>query len=285
MNKTIYRKLFFRNTKTRSVGRSSHSLSKDSLTKNPLLKSWLMTAVLCLPFQFANANQVVHILPLGDSITHAEINRASYRYFLWKKLIDADVKFDFVGSMNTQLDTYSKGDTPQPDYQQQSFDKDHEGHFAWEVNHIWGGRDPNNNTGSGSLGEWMQSYDFDIALLHLGTNDAFMGQDNNQTVFEIKAIIEKLREDNPNVVTLLAKVIPTAKGEREAVAVEQLAELIPAVADEMNTAESPVILVDMFENFDVNELTYDGVHPNEKGEMEMAQRWFNAIMDALPLVK
>lgn len=245
----------------------------------------LMVTTFCLPVQLANADKTINILPLGDSITHAEINRASYRYFLWKKLIDSGVKFDFVGSMNTQLDTYSKGETPQPDYNGQSFDKDHEGHFAWEVNHIWGGRNPNNNTGSGSLGDWMQAYDFDIALVHLGTNDAFMGQNNNQTANEIKAIIEKLREDNPNVVTLLAKVIPTAKGEREAAAVEQLAGLIPAVAQEINTEQSPVILVDMFEGFDVNKLTYDGVHPNEQGEMEMAERWFNAIMDALPLVK
>ena len=245
----------------------------------------LILTPLIVAVQFAYADKTIKILPLGDSITHAEINRASYRYFLWQKLIDAGIDFDFVGSMNTQLDTYSKGDTPQPDYKGQSFDKDHEGHFAWEVNHIWGGRNPNNNTGSGSLGDWMQAYDFDIALVHLGTNDAFMGQDNNQTANELKAIIDKLREDNPNVVILLAKVIPTAKGKREAAAVEQFAGLIPAVAQEMNTEQSPVILVDMFRDFDVNELTYDGVHPNEKGEMEMADRWFSAIMDALPLVK
>ena len=85
--------------------------------------------------------------------------------------------------------------------------------------------------------------------------------------------------------TLLARVIPTAKGEREAAAVEQLASLIPGIIDEITTEASPVILVDMFEGFDVNELTYDGVHPNEKGEMEMADRWFEAIMAALPLVK
>lgn len=255
---------------------------KSSVNKATIL---FAMAMLCLPVQQINADGTIRILPLGDSITHAEINRASYRYFLWKKLIDAGIDFDFVGSMNTQLDTYSKGDTPQPDYNGQSFDKDHEGHFAWEVNHIWGGRNPNNNTGSGSLDDWMQIYDFDIALVHLGTNDAFMGQDNHQTANELKAIIEKLRQDNPYVVTLLAKVIPTAKGEREAAAVEQLAELIPAVAQEMNTDESPVILVDMFKDFDVNELTYDGVHPNEKGEMEMADRWFDAIMEALPLVK
>jgi len=255
------------------------------MNRSSFFSSLFVLVIFLAPVDNVNADRTYNILPLGDSITHAEVNRASYRYFLWKKLIDAGIKVDFVGSMNTQLDTYSKGETPQPDYKGQSFDKDHEGHFAWEVNHIWGGRNPNNNTGSGSLGEWMQGYDFDIALVHLGTNDAFMGQDNNQTLFEIGAIVAKLREDNPNVVTLLARVIPTSKGEREAVAVEQLANLIPTIIDDLNTDESPVVLVDMFDGFNTKELSYDGVHPNEKGEIFMAERWFEAIMGALPLVK
>ena len=33
------------------------------------------------------------ILPLGDSITQAEGNRASYRYPLWQKLVDAGMDF------------------------------------------------------------------------------------------------------------------------------------------------------------------------------------------------
>ena len=227
---------------------------------------------------------VYRILPLGDSITHAEINRASYRYPLWKKLVDSGVKVDFVGSMNTQLDRYSKGETPQPDYKGLKFDKDHEGHFAWEASDIVKGRNPNNKTGSGSLSDWMKAYDFDIALVHLGTNDAFNRQSSEQIAEELRQVIVSLRSDNPNAVILLAKLIPTKRREGDSEAVASVNKVIPEVAKTMNTAESPVLLVDHYSNYDAAKDNYDGVHPNAQGEEKMAQRWFDAIMEALPLV-
>jgi lysophospholipase L1-like esterase len=231
---------------------------------------------------FAEAGSL-KILPLGDSITHAEVNRASYRYPLWKKLIDADIEFDFVGSMDSQLATYSKGTPPQPDYKGHNFDQDHEGHFAWEANDIVNGRNPNNGTGSGSLSQWMLDYDFDIALVHLGTNDAFYRQSNPQVAAELRAVINTLREDNPNAIILLAKVIPTSRSRADQQAVEKINEMIPSVVLQMNNSDSPVILVDHFSGFDANVETYDGVHPNALGEERMAQRWFDAIIASIPL--
>jgi len=230
-------------------------------------------------------NGVVKILALGDSITHAEINRASYRYPLWKKLIDAEIEFDFVGSMNTQLSTYSKGTPPQPDYKGQTFDPDHEGHFAWQASDIAYGRNPNNNTGSGSLSQWLQTYDFDIALIHLGTNDVFYRQSNSRITGELKDVIKALRKDNPNAIILLATLIPTTKKEAYRQGVESLNSVFPALVSEMNTRTSPVILVDHFTGFDVKTETYDGIHPNALGEEKMAQRWYEAIIAALPLMQ
>ena len=51
----------------------------------------------------AAAEKIYRIIPLGNSITQAEINRASFRYPLWKKLVDSNIKFDFVGSMTVNL--------------------------------------------------------------------------------------------------------------------------------------------------------------------------------------
>jgi len=239
-----------------------------------------------LPFRPAIADDYIYkILPLGDSITHAEINRASYRYPLWKKLVDANIKFDFVGSMDTQLDSFSKGATPQPDYKGLKFDKDHEGHFAWAAVEINKGKNPNNKTGSGSLSQWTQKYDFDIALVHLGTNDAFYRIKNELISAELKKVIQTLRKDNPNAVILLATLIPTKRKPGDSEAVASLNKTIPNVAKELNTAKSPVILVDQFNGFNAVKDAYDGVHPNDKGEEKMAQKWYEAIKKALPLVK
>ncbi len=244
----------------------------------------ILTAALPLTPAIADG-YVYNILPLGDSITHAEINRASFRYPLWKKLVDANIKIDFVGSMNTQLDSFSKGATPQPAYKGLQFDKDHEGHFAWTVDDIVKGRNPYNKTGSGSLSEWTTKYDFDIALVHLGTNDAFYRLKHDHMAATLERVVTALRADNPNAVILLAKLIPAKRQQGDSEAVAAVNEkVIPKVVEKMNMPNSPVIAVDHFSDFDVAQDTYDGVHPNASGEEKMAQRWFKAIEEALPLV-
>lgn len=241
----------------------------------------LLAAALLTAGGAASADEVHRILPLGDSITQAEINRASYRYPLWKKLVDSGIKFDFVGSLKKHQDRYSQGTPPQPDYQGQEFDRDHEGHFGWNINEIIEGRDFDNGSGSGKLEAWVKDYDADIALIHLGTNDAFNRHSNESSVKELKEVIRILREDNPGVTILLAKLIPVAHRPGDAEAVESLNQEIPKIVEDMNSDESPVILVDHFEGFDPDEDTYDGVHPNESGEEKMAQRWFAAIRSAV----
>ena len=229
----------------------------------------------------ADTDKVWKILPLGDSITQAEINRASYRYPLWKKLVDSGIQFDLVGSMQKQQDKYSKGEPPQPDYNGKAFDRDHEGHFAWAIEEIFIGRDFDNGSGSGKLQEWVQGYDADIVLIHLGTNDAFKRQSNKSSLKELEKVIGILRDDNPGVVVLLAKLIPTKRKPGDAKAVKSLNNAIPRLAKRLSTKESPVIVVDQFSGFDAAADTYDGVHPNESGEEKMAQVWFDAIMEVV----
>lgn len=249
---------------------SAHNWSM--IVTNSLIAIWLIMGSGC-----TSAEQEYKILVLGNSITQAEINRASFRYPLWKKLIDAGIKFDFVGSMTKQLDRYSKGIPPQPDYKGYKFDKDHEGHFAWAIDQIIKGRTRDNGSGSGKLEGWVENYDADIALVHLGTNDAFKRQSNESSAKELKEVIRILREDNPRVIVLLAKLIPTLRKPGDAKAVESLNKAIPRVVEEMNTKKSPVILVDQYSGFDAVKDLYDKVHPNASGEEKMAQRWFDAI--------
>lgn len=245
--------------------------------KQPGLITALTATFLLAAGGAAHAEQTYEILPLGDSITQAEVNRASYRYPLWKMMVDSGIPFDFVGSLEKQQDRYSKGEPPQPDYKGQEFDRDHEGHFAWHINEIIDGRDHDNGSGSGKLAGWVEGYDADIALVHLGTNDAFNRHSNESSVKELKEVIRILREDNPKVVVLLARLIPVNHRPGDAEAVESLNQAIPEVVADVHTEESPVILVDHFEGFDADKDTYDGVHPNAAGEEKMARTWFEAI--------
>lgn len=243
-----------------------------------VVSALLAAVAFSTPCGAVQAGEVLRILPLGDSITQAVAERASYRYPLWRKLVDSGLAFDFVGSMQKHLDLHGGGTPPQPDYKGRSFDRDHEGHFGWTADEIINGRAFGNGSGTGRLAGWMQGYDADIALVHLGTNDVFSDESVESTADELKEIIRILRRDNPAVAILLAKLIPVERASDAPGPIESLNEMIPQVAKAMHTDRSPVIVVDQYTGFDPAADTYDGVHPNESGEKKMAQRWFDAIM-------
>lgn len=247
--------------------------------KSRALFPGLLAALLLGTFCAAALADTIRILPLGDSITQADAGRASYRYPLWQMLVDSELEFDFVGSLQKHQGEHANHSPPQPDYKGQSFDRDHEGHFGWTVDEILNGR--GFVYGPGKLAEWVAGYDADIALVHLGTNDAFKGQSNESTIDELKEVIRILREDNPRITILLARLIPVNRNPGDADPIESLNAAIPRVAEAMHTEQSPVIIVDHASGFDPESDTYDGVHPNVSGERKMARRWFDAIMDVV----
>ncbi|HYG74751.1 MAG TPA: PA14 domain-containing protein [Planctomycetota bacterium] len=202
------------------------------------------------------------IAPLGDSITHGSTLRQTYRYPLWKKLLDGNISFDFVGSMYG-----NEGGNPDfPPYLGQNFDMDHEGHRAYRADQI-----------VAELPGWMQGYTADIVLLHIGTNDCNQSQSAESTVLEIKQIIDLLRINNPSVTILLAKIIPIANSSVNSIVIN-LNSQIPGIAAEKSTALSRIIVVDHYTGFDTTKDMLDSVHPNAAGEEKMAQKWYDALV-------
>lgn len=60
--------------------------------------------------------------------------------------------------------------------------------------------------------------------------------------------------------------------------------LIPALAKKLETAGSPIIVVDQATGWEwqAGADTVDGCHPNERGEEKMATRWYDALTTVLP---
>jgi hypothetical protein len=240
------------------------------------------------PEPAAAQQTTVNIMPLGNSITQAE-NRStrnynSYRRPLWHLLNNKGYDFDFVGSLNT---TFDGNPHPNPD-----FDLDHEGHWGWYSYQIINGCNCPIGSGTGKLSDWLTEYTPDIVLLHIGHNDLKEGthpadteQIIQETLDNVGEIISILRADNPNVVILLAQLIPSTSQPR--------GQRIPLYNDELpdwaaaNTLpESPIVIVDQYTGFNASsgQDTYDGTHPNVSGEQKMADRWFEALRPFLPFV-
>ncbi|MDW7690676.1 fibronectin type III domain-containing protein [Flammeovirgaceae bacterium SG7u.111] len=199
------------------------------------------------------------IVTIGNSITQGASERYSYRYELWELLDSIGANVDFVGSETSN----NGGNTSYPNL---NFDKDHEGHWGWRADEILA-----------NLPTWLNGYDADIALIHLGTNDILQGQDVASTILELEQIIDVLRADNPNVVILLAQIIPNTWG-TDFTPFNNAVAGIPATK---STANSPVILVDQATGFDAAQDTYDGVHPTPWGEIKMGRKWFETLVPLL----
>jgi lysophospholipase L1-like esterase len=202
------------------------------------------------------------ILPLGDSITQGDADHVSYRYALWTMLVDEGLDFDFVGNQTGN----HEGDPVWPDHQGLEFDRDHEGHWGWHADQLLD-----------ELPGWLEHYDPEVVLLHIGTNDAWNEQPASQIGEEIGEIIEVLRDDVPEVVVLLARPLPIAYPDVDAI-LGDLSDELDSVVAEHDTIESPIVLVDMREGFDADADTYDGIHPDEGGEQKMAERWLEALL-------
>ncbi|MCA9882868.1 MAG: DUF1593 domain-containing protein [Anaerolineae bacterium] len=208
----------------------------------------------------SQTNEVIHILPLGDSITQGNIETNSYRRPLWFMLEEAGYEVDFVGSTTSNFE----GDPPNPD-----FDVDHEGHWGWRSDEILA-----------ELPTWLEDYTPDFALIHLGTNDIFQGVSNETVLANLSQIISLLREDNPSVTILIAQLIPHTRGDHPSL--EAFNEELTPWTDSLTNSDSVIIVVDQASGFDPTVDTYDGVHPNESGDEKMAIVWFQALSDILP---
>ena len=128
----------------------------------------------------------------------------------------------------------------------------------------------------------------DILLLHAGHNynvDPDTANPAYRPEAEIIAaatnaharIIAAARAQNPNVTVLYAKVILSGKLPKYSY-IPALNDAIGALAAELNTAASPVRVVDMADGWDWTvHCISDMVHPTESGARLMASKWFAAL--------
>jgi hypothetical protein len=252
------------------------------------MKKTFFSLLFCLSTISVSLAAPIRIVCMGNSITQGNINKTtnvinqmSYRFALWQKLDSAGIDIDMVGYTNLWFDEKSNNlvTPPVSKYTGHVFDRDHDAYYGINSTNLLNGDSYVGWTGAAlpSLVVRLNSYTADIALLHIGTNDA----DNivNTTVSNIKAIIDALRVKNPNIVVFVAKTITTWKA---------INAKVDQIAIDKNTVQSPVIAVDLATGF-INDtklagcMTYDWVHPNPLGQEFMAKRWFEAIKKQLNL--
>ncbi len=197
----------------------------------------------------------VRIMPLGDSITGSP---GCWRALLWNQLQNAGyTSIDFVGTLGPQGCAVP-------------YDGDNEGH---------GGALATVTADQNQLVGWLSSTNPDIVVMHFGTNDVWSGKSTDTILAAFTTLVTQMRANNPAMKVLVAQILPMAPsgctdcGQR----VQDLNAAIPGWAAGITTAQSPVTAVDQWTGFSDASDTYDGVHPNDSGNVKIADRWYPAL--------
>ncbi|WIN00779.1 SGNH/GDSL hydrolase family protein [Actinoplanes oblitus] len=195
-------------------------------------------------------------MALGDSITGSP---GCWRALLWQKLPAERV--DFVGTLPGQGCGFP-------------YDGENEGHGGYLVTNV---------ASQNLLAGWLAATDPDVVLMHFGTNDAWSNLPTSTILAAYTTLVGQMRASNPGMRILVAKIIPMNPSTCADCAqrVVELDAAIPAWAAGLTTAGSPITVVDQWTGFDTATDTYDGVHPNDAGNVKIANRWYPAVAAAL----
>ncbi|WP_421873862.1 arylesterase [Marinoscillum sp.] len=124
-------------------------------------------------------------------------------------------------------------------------------------------------TSAGGLNriDWVLQTVPDIFVLELGANDGLRGLDLDETKKNLKGIINKVREANPDVKIILAgmQVPPNLGNEYTG----KFQGMFSEIAEESNTELIPFLLDGVAGNPDLN--LNDGIHPTPEGHQIVAE--------------
>lgn len=194
------------------------------------------------------------IMPLGDSITDGYNVPGGYRIRLERLMVDAGVDYDFVGSLANGPATL--------------VDQNHEGHPSWRTDQIqW------------ILSDRLATYDPDVVLVHIGTNDIY-GSDPHGAPGRLDAIIGSILGADADRVVIVAAIVPIAWSSGDLVADWYNGE-VEEIAARYAAEGYPVHFVDMHSALSKRDLA-DGVHPTARGYAKMADAWWGALEPLVP---
>ncbi len=213
---------------------------------------------LCLAFAASlalpsEAPAQVRLMPLGNSITDGDgsTNGGGYRYFLYNKLQDANLAFDFTGSLT--------GGSGFPD-------NDHEGHGGFRADQL-------------AVQTYLTNNPPEVVFLEIGTNDVSGDESAAQIRNDIEAVVDQIHSFDANIEIYLGTLIPRKDDNTKQAVTDDLNALLPGLVSAKSTAGYKIYLVDHAKRFndDPNwqtNLMSDDLHPNDAGYDLMAQEWF-----------
>ncbi len=246
------------------------------------------------------SKETVKIMPIGDSITHGYQSSGGYRKYFYH-FLSQDYSIDMVGPNSDYPNTFTWLN------EEVSYDTDHCGYSGYAIQYMNG-----TETRQGILetlkdGNMLQTYDPDIIMLQIGTNDILSAY-NEGITDRLENLINYIDENTSEDTVIFVSNIPHIDAvkvydwcwaygdEKFSNTPEDFNKIINSYVDKYNN--SIPILVDKLQDegknvefadvyntkqsedliiIEKDEYLEDGVHPNEKSYAKMGLNWANII--------
>jgi lysophospholipase L1-like esterase len=143
-------------------------------------------------------------------------------------------------------------------------DADNEGHRGWQIDQL-----------QANATTWINTYQPDVVLLHIGTNDMYRNYQVATAPDRLSALIDQILAARPGIYVLVAKIIPSTNAEAQP-RINAYNATIPGI---VAAKGDHVRMVDMT-NLASADL-FDQVHPNDAGYAKMSDRWYPVLTGVL----
>ena len=197
----------------------------------------------------------VRVLLVGDSVTHGSSGDWTWRYRLWQHLsATSSVPVDLVGPRD-DLHDYRTDENGNHDYIDPGFDRDHAARWGMTLAFA-----------DAPIDDLVETYEPDVVVEMLGTNDLlFLTHSPERVDADLESFVAAARSADPDVDIVLSEVTQTwFPGAPE------LNDLLAASAYSLDDESSRVLLADTDADYTRSEDTFDGSHPNARGEVTVA---------------
>jgi lysophospholipase L1-like esterase len=120
--------------------------------------------------------------------------------------------------------------------------------------------------------------------MHFGTNDCWSNRATSTILAANTTLVNQMRANNPNMKILVTQIIPMDPNQSCSICDQNVINLnntIPGWANNLTTTQSPIYVVDQWTGFSYTTDTYDGVHPNDSGDLKISNKWYDTLAPLL----
>ncbi|GGV43308.1 GDSL-type esterase/lipase family protein [Streptomyces spectabilis] len=212
---------------------------------------------------------------VGDSMTIGSAGEHTWRYWMWRHLCATlGAPFKVVGPREALYDKVAEAPTSYA-YAQPDFPRRHLAGWGEGWLHM-----------APLIGDAVRRERADVLLVSLGLIDLGFYTNAEQTAANVRAFVTAARAANPRVAIAVLPVIPNVRAHDDAAFAAEVAlfnELLAKTVADLDTPASALLLASPPEAYDIHYDTYDGTHPNERGEQKLADAYAQALSQAWDL--